>query len=45
MKLLKKHIHKDIETITDPNILKRTAARGIIIKDNQILFVEYETYP
>ena len=44
MKLLKKHIHKDVEDLTDPNILKRIAARGIIVKDNQILLIYTKRY-
>jgi len=44
MRLLKKCIHQDLETLKSPRLYKRTAARAIVLKDEEILLIYTKRY-
>ncbi|MGB5823211.1 MAG: NUDIX domain-containing protein, partial [Proteocatella sp.] len=44
MKLLKSYTHNKVSDIENKNIFKRTTARGIIIRDEEILLIYTKRY-
>lgn len=44
MRLLKKCIHQDMNSIDNPKLYKRTAARAIVLKDEDILLIYTKRY-
>ncbi len=44
MRLINKYIHVSFENMTDPVIYERTAARGIIIREDEILLIYTKRY-
>ena len=44
MRLLKKCIHQDLETLENPKLYKRTAARAIVLKNEEILLIYTKRY-